>query len=128
VVTHRSTNLPVHSLCMPERTGWPVFCDLWSYVEALQHRMLDYMAITSSQSIIQHIKFSLPGITYPRPKGLRWSGNLACVEYLTLRKLPDYGHGDQTLKQDRWYYTSRRAGSQAQSIITTPESRYRNVR
>jgi hypothetical protein len=32
VVTHRSTNPPVRSLSMPERTGWPVFCDLWPYV------------------------------------------------------------------------------------------------
>ena len=32
VVTHLTTNRPVRSLSMPERTGWPVFCDLWSYV------------------------------------------------------------------------------------------------
>ena len=32
VVTHRSTNLAVSCLCMPERTGWPVFNCLWPYV------------------------------------------------------------------------------------------------
>ncbi|KAF2137372.1 hypothetical protein K452DRAFT_235944, partial [Aplosporella prunicola CBS 121167] len=32
VVTHLTTNQPVHSLCMAERTGCPVFYDLWSYV------------------------------------------------------------------------------------------------
>ena len=32
VVTHRSTNPPIRSLSMPERTGWPVLYDLWPYV------------------------------------------------------------------------------------------------
>ncbi|KAF2141585.1 hypothetical protein K452DRAFT_227841, partial [Aplosporella prunicola CBS 121167] len=32
VVTHLTTDQPVHSLCMAERTGCPVFYDLWSYV------------------------------------------------------------------------------------------------
>jgi hypothetical protein len=32
VVTHRSTNPSVRSLCMAERTGCPVFCDLWPNV------------------------------------------------------------------------------------------------
>ena len=34
VVTHPTTNLPISSLCMAERTGCPVFLSLWSYVTA----------------------------------------------------------------------------------------------
>jgi hypothetical protein len=33
MVTHSSTNRPVQCLCMAERTGCPVFTDLWSYVK-----------------------------------------------------------------------------------------------
>jgi hypothetical protein len=32
MVTHSSTSRPVQCLCMAERTGCPVFTDLWSYV------------------------------------------------------------------------------------------------
>ena len=32
MVTHSSTSHPVQCLCMAERTGCPVFTDLWSYV------------------------------------------------------------------------------------------------
>jgi hypothetical protein len=32
MVTHFSTSRPVQCLCMAERTGCPVFTDLWSYV------------------------------------------------------------------------------------------------
>ncbi|KAF2136903.1 uncharacterized protein K452DRAFT_116917, partial [Aplosporella prunicola CBS 121167] len=32
VVTHLTTNQPVRGLCMAERTGCPIFLDLWSYV------------------------------------------------------------------------------------------------
>ena len=32
VVTHPTTNQPISSLCMAERTGCPVFLSLWSYV------------------------------------------------------------------------------------------------
>ena len=32
MVTHPSTNLPICSLCKAERTGYPVFYSLWSYV------------------------------------------------------------------------------------------------
>ena len=34
VVTHPTTNLPIYSLYMGERTGSLVLCSLWSYVEA----------------------------------------------------------------------------------------------
>ena len=33
VVTHPTTNQPISSLCMAERTGCPVFLSLWSYVK-----------------------------------------------------------------------------------------------
>ena len=33
MVTHSSTSRPVQCLCMAERTGCPVFTDLWSYVK-----------------------------------------------------------------------------------------------
>jgi hypothetical protein len=32
MVTHSSTSRPVQCLCMAERTGCPVFTDLWLYV------------------------------------------------------------------------------------------------
>ena len=32
MVTHSSTSRPVQCLCMAERTGCPIFTDLWSYV------------------------------------------------------------------------------------------------
>jgi hypothetical protein len=32
VVTHPTTNLPISSLCMAERTGCPVLLNLWSYM------------------------------------------------------------------------------------------------
>ena len=34
MVTHSSTSRPVQCLCMAERTGCPIFTDLWSYVQA----------------------------------------------------------------------------------------------
>ena len=37
MVTHSSTSRPVQCLCMAERTGCPVFTDLWSYVLGLLH-------------------------------------------------------------------------------------------
>ena len=36
VVTHLTTNRPVRSLSTPERTGWPIFYDLWLYVLGLR--------------------------------------------------------------------------------------------
>jgi hypothetical protein len=38
MVTHSSTSRPVQCLCMAERTGCPVFTDLWSYVMILLFR------------------------------------------------------------------------------------------
>ncbi len=34
VVTHPTTNPPISSLCMAERTGCPILLSLWSYVTA----------------------------------------------------------------------------------------------
>ena len=36
VVTHPTTNQPISSLCMAERTGCPVILSLWSYVEKME--------------------------------------------------------------------------------------------
>ena len=33
VVTHPTTNQPISSLCMAERTGCPILLSLWSYVK-----------------------------------------------------------------------------------------------
>ena len=43
MVTHSSTSRPVQCLCMAERTGCPVFTDLWSYV--LRHEFCLNMLI-----------------------------------------------------------------------------------
>jgi hypothetical protein len=40
MVTHSSTSRPVQCLCMAERTGCPVFTDLWSYVLTNQHNTI----------------------------------------------------------------------------------------
>jgi hypothetical protein len=40
MVTHSSTSRPVQCLCMAERTGCPVFTDLWSYVSLLNRSKL----------------------------------------------------------------------------------------
>jgi hypothetical protein len=42
MVTHSSTSRPVQCLCMAERTGCPVFTDLWSYVLRFQQLVLMY--------------------------------------------------------------------------------------
>ena len=46
MVTHSSTSRPVQCLCMAERTGCPVFTDLWSYV--LRKLILFYMIIVTT--------------------------------------------------------------------------------
>jgi hypothetical protein len=45
MVTHSSTSRPVQCLCMAERTGCPVFTDLWSYVE--YRAAVTYMLLTT---------------------------------------------------------------------------------
>jgi hypothetical protein len=56
MVTHSSTSRPVQCLCMAERTGCPVFTDLWSYV--LDMKFLLYM-------IPGHLSFSLSLSKHP---------------------------------------------------------------
>jgi hypothetical protein len=46
MVTHSSTSRPVQCLCLAERTGCPVFTDLWSYV--LTQFQFWYMNTTSN--------------------------------------------------------------------------------
>jgi hypothetical protein len=48
MVTHSSTSRPVQCLCMAERTGCPVFTDLWSYV--LIRLLMAVMIIINSVS------------------------------------------------------------------------------
>ena len=42
MVTHSSTSRPVQCLCMAERTGCPVFTDLWSYVLVFSNALKIY--------------------------------------------------------------------------------------
>ena len=62
MVTHSSTSRPVQCLCMAERTGCPVFTDLWSYV-----------LVSHSCRICQFV---------PRPFGKLWMNALeACSSF-----------------------------------------------
>jgi hypothetical protein len=45
MVTHSSTSRPVQCLCMAERTGCPVFTDLWSYVVVVHYNNICSLAI-----------------------------------------------------------------------------------
>ncbi|KXL44866.1 hypothetical protein M433DRAFT_67868, partial [Acidomyces richmondensis BFW] len=56
VVTHRSTNPPVHSLSTGERTGSSVLCDLWPYVMGIFQlfniiRIIAYRITSGSQPV-----------------------------------------------------------------------------
>jgi hypothetical protein len=44
MVTHSITSRPVQCLCMAERTGCPVFTDLWSYVHEFPYMYDTYLA------------------------------------------------------------------------------------
>jgi hypothetical protein len=49
MVTHSSTSRPVQCLCMAERTGCPVFTDLWSYVlRAYKTRIIPAVALVAA--------------------------------------------------------------------------------
>jgi hypothetical protein len=60
MVTHSSTSRPVQCLCMAERTGCPVFTDLWSYV-------LERLAISNIILIVPVACQTQAGITSVRP-------------------------------------------------------------
>ena len=63
MVTHSSTSRPVQCLCMAERTGCPVFTDLWSYV-----LILEYLQPILTKSIAYE---KAPEVTRtPSPSGL----------------------------------------------------------
>ncbi|KAF2146876.1 hypothetical protein K452DRAFT_218936, partial [Aplosporella prunicola CBS 121167] len=53
VVTHLTTNQPVHGLYVPERTGWLILHDLWSYVLASVAKMYD---INVHQALSPHLR------------------------------------------------------------------------
>ena len=40
MVTHSNTSCPIQCLCMAERTGCPVFTDLWPYVLIQVYRLI----------------------------------------------------------------------------------------
>jgi hypothetical protein len=64
MVTHSSTSRPVQCLCMAERTGCPVFTDLWSYVLVLKTfdiRLLDVCRSVASICGISRMVFDLVG-------------------------------------------------------------------
>jgi hypothetical protein len=52
MVTHSSTSRPVQCLCMAERTGCPVFTDLWSYV--LDDNIFDLMLMRDQHHFDHH--------------------------------------------------------------------------
>lgn len=55
MVTHSSTSRPVQCLCMAERTGCPVFTDLWSYVSVSP---IDCIISLSKQSLPLRVRGS----------------------------------------------------------------------
>jgi hypothetical protein len=50
MVTHSSTSRPVQCLCMAERTGCPVFTDLWSYVHNVAQ--IAYLILVTSRTLL----------------------------------------------------------------------------
>jgi len=57
VVTHPTTNLPISSLCMAERTGCPVLLNLWSYVlEGLLYDIMNRMVVLGEIPIPENNK------------------------------------------------------------------------
>ena len=56
MVTHSSTNRPVQCLCMAERTGCPVFTDLWSYVTVPTQLTLYTIALWLACGILDRSK------------------------------------------------------------------------
>ncbi|KAF2089629.1 hypothetical protein K490DRAFT_37182, partial [Saccharata proteae CBS 121410] len=58
MVTHLTTNQPVHSLCMAERTGCPIFCDLWSNVRTL-FGAVSYIPLSLRAAAMQAISVSV---------------------------------------------------------------------
>jgi hypothetical protein len=58
MVTHSSTSRPVQCLCMAERTGCPVFTDLWSYVLETSHTaMLKLTIMSTKRPVCRHDLF-----------------------------------------------------------------------
>ena len=52
MVTHSSTSRPVQCLCMAERTGCPVFTDLWSYV--LSRKIIENILLQLNVVLLLH--------------------------------------------------------------------------
>ena len=69
LVTHATTNWPIRSLNMAERTGCLVFYDLWSYVIVMVVKLFIYPDSTCSSSGIRQLE--LPGRKLWRILGLQ---------------------------------------------------------
>jgi hypothetical protein len=65
MVTHSSTSRPVQCLCMAERTGCPVFTDLWSYVlDSINQIIITGELLKSQPGRYRHQIGSVVHITY----------------------------------------------------------------
>ena len=78
MVTHSSTSRPVQCLCMAERTGCPVFTDLWSYV-------LDEMEQTSTLLAINTQRSDRMSTIFKAIVDLRQNANVSHEHYTFLR-------------------------------------------
>ena len=74
MVTHSSTSRPVQCLCMAERTGCPVFTDLWSYVleypfcaNIMSHQKIILESLIMSVSELRQAAFLLGDRERERP-------------------------------------------------------------
>ena len=60
MVTHSSTSRPVQCLCMAERTGCPVFTDLWSYVSCSDYFKIIQLVSYSHRHDFTHLARDMP--------------------------------------------------------------------
>jgi hypothetical protein len=68
MVTHSSTSRPVQCLCMAERTGCPVFTDLWSYVLVLEVQVVMSLTVVKIDALGRSC---LPLNRYVHPRHVR---------------------------------------------------------
>jgi hypothetical protein len=55
MVTHSSTNRPAQCLCVAERTGCPVFTNLWSYVFTSIFQYILYIKILLATIVLKSL-------------------------------------------------------------------------
>jgi hypothetical protein len=94
VVTHLTTNPPVHCLSTAERTGSSIFSVLWSYVEVIVHSIYHINATLLSFLIIRvstrtsrfpsnHPNFLMGAKNKSRRRSRTYSGYSPLVTHLT---------------------------------------------